>query len=433
MDLKSTLLLIPVIGALSACGGGNSGPGDRPPIDLVPPTYTGASTPVLINLDTANEIAARYLDVGSPNTQMAYASLEISNAATAQVIDSLDQNANDSKKQISTSPPAPKNCTDGGTFTQTGKPMNYYGVFTLNYQNCQEGNLQYSGYAAGSVTTIPGGSLYRTNYDLTITSTIPAKSTQLSGYVDFKAITPESTGKGCFFPVLGCTSPPTYRTITNNLIITDLINTKSVYLNFVGTSTGGSYTLSPGDNNTGELSFSDIGQVNVTTITPLEKWYGRFQEDRYIDGEIKFTGANNSSVRINLKSTVVDGIPVTLPMTTKISVDRDGDGAVDFEGYRAGIAPGTELIPVITTAPLIPTLGLINLSALESLAPGGKALGVSWQIISKPADSTAILFDPQKPEAHFIADIAGDYTILLQISDGVSVATANVSITVVNP
>jgi len=64
-------------------------------------------------------------------------------------------------------------------------------------------------------------------------------------------------------------------------------------------------------------------------------------------------------------------------------------------------------------------LGRIILNGNASLFTGGNN-AFSWILVSKPAESTAVIQNANQPDAFFIADVAGDYVAQLVVNDGVA-------------
>ncbi len=65
--------------------------------------------------------------------------------------------------------------------------------------------------------------------------------------------------------------------------------------------------------------------------------------------------------------------------------------------------------------------------------PDGDTLSYEWVFTSVPIDSTATLFDEDRPDAWFVADRAGTYQLELAVDDGRAVATDALVITVEAP
>ncbi|WP_455221208.1 Ig-like domain-containing protein [Kaarinaea lacus] len=64
-------------------------------------------------------------------------------------------------------------------------------------------------------------------------------------------------------------------------------------------------------------------------------------------------------------------------------------------------------------------LGRINLNGNASLFTGGN-IAFSWTLVSKPAESTAIIRNDNQADAFFVADVAGDYVAQLVVNDGIA-------------
>jgi len=64
-------------------------------------------------------------------------------------------------------------------------------------------------------------------------------------------------------------------------------------------------------------------------------------------------------------------------------------------------------------------LGRILLNGNASLFTGGNS-AFSWRLISRPANSLAVLQNANQADAFFIADVPGDYVVQLVVNDGIS-------------
>ena len=73
-----------------------------------------------------------------------------------------------------------------------------------------------------------------------------------------------------------------------------------------------------------------------------------------------------------------------------------------------------------------------KLSATQSADPDGDTMTVSWSITSKPTGSLASISDITTWNISLTPDVMGTYNILLQISDGYSVATDSVMLNIGN-
>ncbi len=75
----------------------------------------------------------------------------------------------------------------------------------------------------------------------------------------------------------------------------------------------------------------------------------------------------------------------------------------------------------------------VILNASASTNPSGVGtLNYSWDFVSKPAGSAAKLTNPTALKPTFVVDVLGDYVIAVTVSNGLSSATANVTVTTHN-
>lgn len=102
------------------------------------------------------------------------------------------------------------------------------------------------------------------------------------------------------------------------------------------------------------------------------------------------------------------------------------DGYFDYAGSNIGSilvrnAPVSEPAPPIAAAgpdQSITVIGTtVELDGSESYDPEGDPITYNWTMVSKPADSNAVLSDPTLSTPTFQADIHGDYVIELIVSD----------------
>lgn len=75
----------------------------------------------------------------------------------------------------------------------------------------------------------------------------------------------------------------------------------------------------------------------------------------------------------------------------------------------------------------------VFLDGSSSSDPDGDSLSYAWDFETKPTASEAVLDDPKSVEPSFVADIAGDYLIVLTVSDGENSASDSVTITATKP
>ena len=60
----------------------------------------------------------------------------------------------------------------------------------------------------------------------------------------------------------------------------------------------------------------------------------------------------------------------------------------------------------------------IPLDASTSEDPNGDPITFQWSFISKPQASNTVIVNPSSAKPHFLADVAGDYAITVEVSDG---------------
>lgn len=77
--------------------------------------------------------------------------------------------------------------------------------------------------------------------------------------------------------------------------------------------------------------------------------------------------------------------------------------------------------------------GVVKLDATGSTDPENDPLVYNWSFISKPQESQAVIIGVGKDQAEFTLDKAGDYMVLLKVSDGKLETTDSITITNLTP
>lgn len=70
----------------------------------------------------------------------------------------------------------------------------------------------------------------------------------------------------------------------------------------------------------------------------------------------------------------------------------------------------------------------VLLDGRASSDPDGDPLQYAWTLTEKPSTSTAALGNASSAQPEFITDVAGDYTIRLEVSDGIATATDDIAV-----
>jgi len=74
----------------------------------------------------------------------------------------------------------------------------------------------------------------------------------------------------------------------------------------------------------------------------------------------------------------------------------------------------------------------VQLDGSKSSDPDGDRLRFKWRFVSRPAASKAVISNPDSANPTFVADVAGDYVVQLEVNDGRGgTDTAQVRITAV--
>ncbi|MFA0570746.1 PKD domain-containing protein [Vibrio gallaecicus] len=120
----------------------------------------------------------------------------------------------------------------------------------------------------------------------------------------------------------------------------------------------------------------------------------------------------------------------TYRKSTNLSTDTTGDYIVEVtvsDGLASASDTATvsfyyENVPPIvrgTGSPIGAIEGMtIPLDASTSEDPNGDPITFQWSFISKPQASNTVIVSPSSAKPHFLADVAGDYAITVEVSDG---------------
>ncbi|PMG25360.1 PKD domain-containing protein [Vibrio splendidus] len=120
----------------------------------------------------------------------------------------------------------------------------------------------------------------------------------------------------------------------------------------------------------------------------------------------------------------------TYHRSTNLSTDTTGDYIVEVtvsDGLASASDTTTvsfyyENVPPIvrgTGSPIGAIEGMtIPLDASTSEDPNGDPITFQWSFISKPQASNTVIVNPSSAKPHFLADVAGDYGITVEVSDG---------------
>lgn len=106
--------------------------------------------------------------------------------------------------------------------------------------------------------------------------------------------------------------------------------------------------------------------------------------------------------------------------TLSIPYDNFGTQNFRFGGILNNKSPIADAGP---DQAIIQIGSTVQLDGTQSWDPEGDTITYNWSIVSKPEESTAELSDPTSHSPTFQADIHGDYTIELVVSDGSSFST----------
>ncbi len=99
---------------------------------------------------------------------------------------------------------------------------------------------------------------------------------------------------------------------------------------------------------------------------------------------------------------VSDGMEFSAPDTVQVTADFPNVAPTAYSGPDQSVVTGST----------------VYLDGRGSFDPDGDPLTYQWQIFSSPAGSTASLNDPSSATPTFVADVVGQYIILLTVNDG---------------
>jgi hypothetical protein len=135
----------------------------------------------------------------------------------------------------------------------------------------------------------------------------------------------------------------------------------------------------------------------------------------------------------NLSFTTVPADSQTISSGT-FTVVVNSAVAIDFTKFQWTFDTGPALPVAIAPNQTVPVGSLVTVDGGGSLNPScGQPLTYAWRFTSRPPGSVTQLFYSTGQVATFIAGTVGTYTLQLTISNGVSITTLTVTITVVAP
>jgi hypothetical protein len=103
-------------------------------------------------------------------------------------------------------------------------------------------------------------------------------------------------------------------------------------------------------------------------------------------------------------------------------------------GGGGGNAPNNETTKAVAGLPQNVVSGsVVALDGSQSTGAAGNLITYQWSIISKPAGSRTILINPADVNPTFTADMPGEYTLRLAVSDAMSTSSSDVIISAAGP
>lgn len=396
---------MPLIGLLAACGGG--GDTSNHNTEFVPqqPDYKGVTAAAPLTVINSSDITSQTFNVIRLADQIPWG------VGPLGIANNHIHNASLPNSSASTSIPiVTVTCQSGGSRIETFYLDNLgHGNFSIEYKNCGQWPWIFSGKAEGTATGTTTDSVVKMNIDIMVDEEESQKRYDFKGNIIH-------------------TSTTYTLTTVNNLLISNMLNNQTFYLQNLTQSEAYDFSLAeyfPTDrkiNLEGAIYLGDQGRVDVSTITPFtDEWIG----------SLGFSGANQSKAQFAMVPTDDS----RKPMISTLKVDTDGNGASEFEGHFAAAAPSSTLIPIINwpTGSVVRQGYEMDLSARQSQAPNGRALSIDWQVLSKPVGSSISPLTPEAPDTTLVFDKIGTYIVQLTISDGIDTATSSIVVGVQAP
>lgn len=407
------LLLLTV--PLYSCGGGGGGGNSAasPPTGIVPqpppvpsPIYQGLTTPAALSPFIAGQV-----------TKFVLADVDLAISFSANLINPFL--STQGSGSINASQPGPA----GGEATLTGYVNSQYSAWVV------EKLVNYAFVPSGTNTTVTlNGQLLVDVSGDTVTFGYTDYSEQgagfnitLSGSASQQAVSGNQSNNGL----------ATTTTTLNLGIIDHIAGVDEEFLNFTLNSANGNLIANSIDRTfTGRVYDSDVGYLDMSTQGTEIYSTDPTQQLPIYGADVMVTGSNNTTP---LLIGPLNYYFFAVGISTSNNGIFDASARYSWNNFSLDTTPapvgtGPVAVAVEATSPAVGTP--ISLDGRFSHSPNGDYLQMHWSLLYETPGSHPVLANAGLPEATLTVDKAGDYLVLLTVTDGSQSSDATVVVSV---